>query len=245
MWARPRRRPGEPARAEPTLRLAEPDRGGRGERRAPVQFAGAQASTRRQKRFEARARAARLRHRASVEDVDFRAARGLDRGLFLKLASREWIRARHGLLLTGPTGVGKSWLACALGHKACREDLSVAYHRAPRLFAALALARGDGRYAKMPRGLARVDLLILDDWGPERLDDRQRRDLLETVEDRRERRSTIVTGQLPVDRWYEIIGNPAIADAVLDRLLHNAYRVELTGEGLRKRRAAEPRTVPA
>jgi DNA replication protein DnaC len=165
-----------------------------------------EVTTRRQKRFEARARAARLRHRASVEDVDFRAARGLDRGLFLKLASREWIRARHGLLLTGPTGVGKSWLACALGHKACREDLSVAYHRAPRLFAALALARGDGRYAKMLRGLARVDLLILDDWGPERLDDQQRRDLLEIVGDRHERRSTIVTSQLPVDRWYEIIG---------------------------------------
>jgi DNA replication protein DnaC len=200
-----------------------------------------EVTTRRQKRFEARARAARLRHQASVEDVDFRAARGL----FLKLASCEWIRARHGLLLTGPTGVGKSWLACALGHKACREDLSVAYHRAPRLFAALALARGDGRYAKVLRGLARVDLLILDDWGPERLDDQQRRDLLEIVEDRHERRSTIVTSQLPVDRWYEIIGNPTIADAVLDRLVHNAYRIELTGESLRKRRAAEPRTVPA
>ena len=200
---------------------------------------------RRQKRFESRARAARLRHQASVEDVDFRAARGLDRGLFLKLAGCDWIRARHGLLLTGPTGVGKSWLACALGHKACREDLSVAYHRAPRLFAALALARGDGRYAKMLRGLARVDLLILDDWGPEKLDDEQRRDLLEIIEDRHERRSTIVTSQLPVDRWYEIIGNPTIADAVLDRLLHNAYRIELTGESLRKRRSPEPRTMPA
>ena len=174
-----------------------------------------EVTTRRQKRFEARARAARLRHQASVEDVDFRAARGLDRGLFLKLASCEWIRARHGLLLTGPTGVGKSWLACALGHKACREDLSVAYHRAPRLFAALALARGDGRYAKMLRGLARVDLLILDDWGPERLDDQQRRDLLEIVEDRHERRSTIVTSQLPVDRWYEIIGEPNVSRCLL------------------------------
>jgi DNA replication protein DnaC len=204
-----------------------------------------EVTMRRQKRFEARARAARLRHQASVEDVDFRAARSLDRGLFLKLASCEWIRARYGLLLTGPTGVGKSWLACALGHKACREDLSVTYHRAPRLFAALALARGDGRYAKMLRGLARVDLLILDDWGPEKLDDQQRRDLLEIVEDRHERRSTIVTSQLPVDRWYEIIGNPTIADAVLDRLLHNAYRIELTGESLRKRRSTEPRTMPA
>ena len=189
--------------------------------------------------------AVQLRHQASVEDVDYSTARGLDRRLFLKLAGCDWIRARHGLLLTRPTGVGKSWLACALGHKACREDLSVAYHRAPRLFAALALARGDGRYTKMLHGLARVDLLILDDWGPEKLDDEQRRDLLEIVEDRHERRSTIVTSQLPVDRWYEIIGNPTIADAVLDRLLHNAYRIELAGESLRKRRSAESQTMPA
>jgi DNA replication protein DnaC len=204
-----------------------------------------EVTLRRQKRFEARARAARLRHQASVEDVDFRAARGLDRGLFLRLASCEWICARHGLLLTGPTGVGKSWLACALGHKACREDLSVAYHRAPRLFAALALARGDSRYAKLLRNVARVDLLILDDWGPEKLDDQQRRDLLEIVEDRHERRSTIVTSQVPVDRWYEIVGNPTIADAILDRLLHNAYRIELTGESLRKRRSMAQQATPA
>ena len=204
-----------------------------------------EVTLRRQKRFEARARAARLRHQASVEDVDFRAARGLDRNLFLQLASCAWVRARHGLLLTGPTGVGKSWLACALGHKACREDLSVAYHRAPRLFAALALARGDGRYGKLLRGLARVDLLILDDWGPEKLDDQQRRDLLEIVEDRHERRSIIVTSQVPVYRLYEIVGNPTIADAILDRLLHNAYRIELTGESLRKRRSTTQQTMPA
>ncbi len=195
---------------------------------------------RRQKRFESRARAAGLRHIASVEDVDYRATRGLDRTLFLRLAGCDWNRARHSLLLTGPCGVGKSWLACALGHKACREDFSVAYHRAPRLFAALALARSDGRYAKVLKALARVDLLILDDWGPERLDEEQRRDLLEIVEDRYERRSTIVTSQVPVDRWYEIIGNPTIADAILDRLVHNAYRIELTGESLRRRRGPEP-----
>lgn len=194
-----------------------------------------EATARSQKRFEARARAARLRHDAVVEDADFRAERGLDRGLFLQLAGCDFIRKRQGLLLTGPAGVGKSWLACALGQKACREDFSVAYHRAPRLFAALALARGDGRYARLLKSLARVDLLILDDWGPERLDDDQRRDLLEIVEDRYERRSTIVTSQIPVDRWYEIIGNPTIADAVLDRLVHNAYRIELTGESLRKK----------
>ena len=200
---------------------------------------------RRQKRFESRARAAGLRHQASVEDVDYRATRGLDRTLFLKLSGCDWIRARHNLLLTGPCGVGKSWLACALGHKACREDFSVVYHRAPRLFAALALARGDGRYAKLLKALARIDLLILDDWGPEKLDDEQRRDLLEIVEDRYERRSTLVTSQVPVDRWYEIISNPTIADAILDRLVHNAYRIELTGESLRKRRPPDPARTPA
>ena len=189
---------------------------------------------RQQKRFESRARAARLRHAASVEDVDYRAVRGLDRALFLKLAAGDWIRSRHNLLITGPCGVGKSWLSCALGHKACREDFSVAYHRVPRLLAALALARGDGRYARMLRAIARLDLLILDDWGPEPLDAEQRRDLLEIVEDRYEARSIIVTSQLPVDRWYELIGNPTIADAILDRLVHNAYRIDLKGESLRK-----------
>lgn len=113
----------------------------------------------------------------------------------------------------------------------------MAYHRASRLFAALGLARGDGRYARTLKALARVDLLILDDWGPEKLDDDQRRDLLEIVEDRYERRSTIVTSQIPVERWYEIIGNPTIADAILDRLVHNAYRIELSGESLRKQRS--------
>lgn len=198
-----------------------------------------EATLRRQKRFEARARAARLRHDAQVEDADFRAERGLDRSLFLKLTGCDWIRQRHGLLITGPAGVGKSWLACALGHKACREDFSVVYHRAPRLFASLALARGDGRYARMLKALARTDLLILDDWGPEKLNDEQRRDLLEIIEDRFERRSTIVTSQVPIDHWYEIIGNPTIADAILDRLVHNAYRIELTGDSMRKQRAPE------
>ena len=195
-----------------------------------------ESTARNQKRFENRARAARLRHNACVEDVDFKAPRGLDRGLFLKLAGGDWIRERRSLLLTGPAGVGKSWLACALGQKACRDNVSVAYHRAPRLFAALALAREEGHYARLLKALARVELLIIDDWGPEKLDDNQRRDLLELTEDRYERRATIITSQIPVDRWYEIIGNPTIADAVLDRIVHNAYRIELSGESMRKRK---------
>ncbi len=193
-----------------------------------------EATLRRQKRFEARARTARLRHNASVEDIDYHAARGLDRALFLKLAACDFIRERHNLLITGPCGVGKSWLACALGHKACRENFSVLYHRMPRLFAALALARGDGRYAKLLRTLARVDLLILDDWGPEQLNAEQRRDLLEIVEDRYDVHSILITSQLPVERWYEVIGNPTLADAVLDRIIHNAHRIELKGDSMRK-----------
>jgi DNA replication protein DnaC len=194
---------------------------------------------RRQKRFEARAKRARLRQAATVEDVDFRAVRGLDRSLFLKLAGCGWIRESRHVLITGPTGIGKSWLACALGHNACRENLSVLYQRLPRLFASLALARGDGRYATVQRSLARVNLLILDDWGPEPLTAEQRRDLLEIIEDRYGTGSLLITSQAPVTRWYEIVADPTLADAILDRVVHNAYRLELTGESLRKRHAAE------
>ena len=193
---------------------------------------------RRQKQFETRARVAKLRHPASVEDVNYRIPRGLDRALFLKLAACDWIAERRNLLLTGASGLGKSWLACALGHKACRENLSVLYTRAPRLFADLAIAHGDARYARLLRSLARVKLLILDDWGPEALTPDQARDLLEIVEDRYDKGSLIITSQVPVDRWHDLIGVPTLADAILDHVIHNAYRIDLAGESLRKRRSS-------
>jgi DNA replication protein DnaC len=196
-----------------------------------------EATLRQQRRFAARARTAKLRHAATIEDVDYRTPRGLDRTMFLRLGSCDWIREHRHCLITGPCGAGKSWLACALGDKACRENLSVLYQRSPRLFASLALARGDGRYARLMRQFARVDLLILDDWGPEPLTAEQRRDLLEIVEDRYQTGSLIITSQVPVERWYEIVGDPTLADAILDRLVHNAHRIELKGESLRKKRA--------
>lgn len=187
------------------------------------------------RKLGAHLRFAMLRHQAAPEDVDYRGDRGLDRALFLKLIAGDWIDAHDNLAICGPSGVGKSWLACALGHKACRDDRSVLYQRVPRLFANLALARGDGRYARLQRTLARVQLLILDDWGLEPLDDQARHDLLEILEDRYGRRSTIITSQLPVSAWHDVIGNPTYADAILDRLVHNAHRIDLTGESLRRK----------
>jgi DNA replication protein DnaC len=192
-----------------------------------------------QKRFEARAGRAKLRQTAVIEDVDYRALRGLDRTLFLKLGTCQWIRDHRHVILCGPTGIGKSWLACALGHKACREDISVLYQRVPRLFAALDLARGDGRYAKLLASLARPDLLILDDWGPQVMSADHRRDLMEIVEDRYGRGSLLITSQVPVNRWHEIIGDPTLADAILDRIVHAAYRIDLDGESMRKPQAGQ------
>jgi DNA replication protein DnaC len=194
-----------------------------------------EVTLRRQKRFEARSARAKLRQAACVEDVDYRAARGLDRAVFRNLAGCQWIRDHRHVILCGATGLGKSWLACALGQKACREDFSVLYYRVPRLFSALDLARGDGRYAKLLASLARVDLLILDDWGLQVMTANHRRDLMEIVEDRYERGSLIITSQVPVNRWHEIIGDPTIADAILDRIVHAAYRIDLDGDSMRKR----------
>jgi DNA replication protein DnaC len=174
------------------------------------------------------------RQNAVVEDVDMKAARGLDKALFARLAAGDWIDQHQNLIVIGPTGVGKSWIACALAHKACRDDRSVLYHRVPRLFEALGLARGDGRHARLLKSIARTQLLVLDDWGLANLTPDQGRDLLEIIDDRQGRGSTIVTSQLPVEHWHEAIANPTVADAILDRLVHNAHRLILNGESMRK-----------
>ncbi len=202
-----------------------------------------EATDRYDRRLRARLRYARLRHQAAVEDVDYRAARGLDRALFQALTAGRWIEEAQNLIIEGPAGVGKSWLACALGHKACRDNRSVLYQRAPRMFGDLALARGDGRYPRLMRALGGVKLLILDDWGLEPLGPEQRHDLLEIVEDRYGRGATLITSQIPVDRWHNLIGEPTLADAILDRIIHNAHRLQLRGDSLRKKGAENRRRL--
>jgi len=192
-------------------------------------------SSRATKRFNTRMRAARLRHVGAVpEDVDYRARRNLDKALFQQLLSGKWISDRRNLMITGPCGVGKTWLACALAQAACRDGTTVLYKRLPRLLDELELAHGDGRFPRLFRSLVKTDLLILDDWGPDRLSPSQRRDLMEIVEDRYGAGSILITSQLPVDTWHDVIGEPTFADAILDRLVHNAYKLNLDGPSMRK-----------
>jgi DNA replication protein DnaC len=189
------------------------------------------------RRLTTRLRAAKLRISASMEDIDYRQPRGLDKQLVLSLASNQWITEHHNLLIIGPTGVGKSYLACALSHKACRDGHVVLYQRLPRLLEELALSHHDGRYRKLMKSLLKADLLVLDDFGLAPLTTEQQRDLLEIIEDRYDRRSTLVTSQLPVKHWHDILAEPTLADAILDRLVHNAYKIELKGESMRKSRS--------
>jgi DNA replication protein DnaC len=201
-----------------------------------------EVTQRKDRKLKSRLRAAKLRFaQACVEDLDLKTTRGLDRRLMAELSACNWIREHHNLILTGPCGTGKTWLACALGQQAARSELCVLYHRIPRLFADLALAHGDGRHPRLFRALCRADLLILDDWGPEPMTASQRRDILEIVEERYGRGSTLVTSQIPVQQWFDVVGEPTLADAILDRLVHNAHKIELQGDSLRKlRKKVEP-----
>jgi DNA replication protein DnaC len=179
----------------------------------------------------------------AVEDIDFRSPRVLDRSVVLRLATAEWVRAHQVVLVTGATGTGKSYLACALGNAACRHGLSVRYYRFSRLLSDLALARGDGSYGKALEKLAKTELLILDDFGLAPLSDSERRDLLEVLEDRYGRRATLVTSQLPLEHWHQVIGDPTFGDAILDRLIHHAHRIPLKGASMRRKSTTT--TTPA
>lgn len=177
---------------------------------------------------------ARLRLPACLEDIDYHQPRGLDKGLLKSLGTCRWIRARQNVIITGPTGVGKTFIACALANAACRQDFSARYYRTPRLLQELTLARGDGSYPRLLSQLAKGDVLVLDDWGMSTFTDSHGRDLLEVVDDRYRAGSTIIAGQLPVEHWHSLLPDPTVADAILDRLVHNAYKINLKGESLRK-----------
>ena len=180
-------------------------------------------------------KSAKLRLNACVEDIDYRHPRGIDRSFMSSLTSCQWIQRHQNLCLTGPTGTGKTWLACALGNQACRQGLSVRYLRVPRLFEMLRIAHADGTYPRLMNQLAKVDLIILDDWGIQKIAATQRNDLMEVIEDRHGLRSTLIASQLPIEHWHDYIGEATLADAILDRLLHNAHRLPLKGESMRKK----------
>ena len=193
-----------------------------------------EAALREDRRLTRRLGAAKLRLQATMADIDYHQARSLDKRLMLHLASCQWVRKRQNVLITGPTGVGKSYIACALAHKACLEDFKAMYHRLPRLLESLQTAREDGTYLRLLKQLAKTDVLVLDDWGLHGISHSQQHDLMELLDDRYTVRSTIATSQYPIDKWHKTMPDPTLADAILDRLVNNAHRIQLTGESMRK-----------
>jgi DNA replication protein DnaC len=197
-----------------------------------------QATAMENRRMQNRLKAAKLRLSAAIEDLDLRQGRGLDRAMVMSLAQNQWVKNHHNILVTGPTGAGKSYLACALAHKACRDGHTVLYQRVPRLLHDIAVARLDGRYHKLIAPIGKCEVLVLDDLLISPLSREDQRELLEIVEERYDRKATIVTSQLPIKAWHDAMQDPTLADAILDRLVHNAYKLELKGESMRRKRSS-------
>jgi DNA replication protein DnaC len=187
------------------------------------------------KRLKRLLKEAKLKLQASVEDIDYKTSRGIEKSVLINLTSCNWIRNHQNLLISGPTGGGKTFLACALAQKACRDGFRTLYLRMPQFFYQIALARADGTYGNLMKKFSKTHLLVLDDLGLTSLSDTERRDLLEVIEDRHGSTSTLITSQLPVENWHDHIGDPTIADAILDRIIHSAHRIQLKGGSMRKR----------
>ena len=192
---------------------------------------------REKRQLATRLKSAKMRQNAVLEDLDIKPSREIDRSLLASLSTCQWVKKNHNLLITGATGVGKTWLSCALAHTACRLGITAVYHRLPALMQDLDLARHDGRYKKVMKSLAKAELLILDDWGIAPMSPEQLRDLLEIIDERYHKASMLITSQLPVANWHEAFNDPTMADAILDRVLHNAYKIELKGDSMRKLRS--------
>lgn len=192
--------------------------------------------SRENKRLRARLKHARFKIPALPEQIDYQTKRGLNKSLMLELATLKWVVNRQNIVLTGPTGAGKSFIAQALGHQACLKSLTAHYIRLSKLLNELFVARADGSYNRLLARLIKFDVLIIDDWGLSLLKEQEAQDLLDIIEERYEIKSTIITSQLPIKNWHEFIGNQTLADAILDRVLHNAYKIDLKGESMRKRK---------